>query len=227
MTIKLAIPFAIVFLIVTNLVHTKDGTSWYKLYEDMTNNMVIFAWIGKLSSAILAKISKLGFLLNFILGLLMLIIFIILSLCVIPSFMFLFPVLAVIFVIISLFTHKSNQKTIEKNSVTLKDIQEEIDFIVDDLTLPLQFVPPDYCYSEALEYFCRSYANGKASTIKEAMILYDNYLHQQAMEQGQQEISHKQSKILDEIEYQNQRLDSIQSELNDVKSTADSVYWRV
>lgn len=222
-TIKWAIPFAIVFVIVTNLIHTKDGTSWFKLYENMTNEMAVFDWL----SGLMDKITEMGFIFTFVLGLLLIIVSAVLGLCILPGAMFLFPVLTVIYVIVMIFAYKSDRKTLEKNSVLLAEIQEEMDFLVDDLEMPLYFVPPDYRYSEAIMYFCNSYLNGKASSLKEAVILYDNFLHQQRMEQGQEEISYKQNKILDELNYQNQQLDSMQREIDDVRRTADSVYWRV
>lgn len=58
-----------------------------------------------------------------------------------------------------------------------------------------QFVPNGYLNSDAIRYFTQCYRVGKASDLKEAMQLYDLYLHQQRMELGQQQILTQQQQI--------------------------------
>jgi hypothetical protein len=47
----------------------------------------------------------------------------------------------------------------------------------------------------AIKYFTQCYSVGKTSDLKEAMQLYDLYLHQQRMELGQQQILNQQQQI--------------------------------
>ena len=58
-----------------------------------------------------------------------------------------------------------------------------------------QFIPNGYFSYDAIKYFTQCYSVGKASDLKEAMQLYDLYLHQQRMELGQQQILNQQQQI--------------------------------
>lgn len=88
----------------------------------------------------------------------------------------------------------------------------------------MSFVPPDYRYSEAIEYFFRSFFNQKAETLKEAVILYDNYVHQKKMESAQEFLVQQQILALKEIEYQNIQLNNIHSKLSDIDSR---LFWNL
>ena len=49
-----------------------------------------------------------------------------------------------------------------------------------------------YAYSEAAAYFYNYVHNGQATTLGEAVTLYENHLHQERMEQGQQQMLRQQ-----------------------------------
>ena len=53
-------------------------------------------------------------------------------------------------------------------------------------------IPQDYRNSQALAFFSNSFFNSKVKNLLEAVNLYDQYLHQQKMEQSQREIAEAQ-----------------------------------
>ena len=55
--------------------------------------------------------------------------------------------------------------------------------------------PADYCTFEAVEFFYNAVKNFRANTIGEAVNLYENYLHQQRIEQNQQAILDSQQQL--------------------------------
>ena len=62
----------------------------------------------------------------------------------------------------------------------------------------ITFVPPDYRTSEALEFFCNDFANGKVTNLKEAMKEYDLYCHRKSVEETQKKAASEQTRLLQE-----------------------------
>ena len=52
-------------------------------------------------------------------------------------------------------------------------------------------IPRDYRTYHAVSFFSDAVANGKADTMKECMLQYDNYMHQLRMEQGQMNLFYR------------------------------------
>ena len=102
-----------------------------------------------------------------------------------------------------------------------KEMDLNIEQLVNLLAVPLQAVPLDYQYSEALEYFCNSYMNGRVHTLQEAITTYDTYLHRRKMEHAQEVIHDDQTMILEGIHDQQRKLDRLQDIIKRVKSKVD------
>ena len=62
-------------------------------------------------------------------------------------------------------------------------------------------IPEDYRYSTAADYIAKSLRNGSASTMKEAVVNCDNYLHQLRMEQYQQTQLENQELIMMQLRH--------------------------
>jgi hypothetical protein len=58
----------------------------------------------------------------------------------------------------------------------------------------LNWYPQNYCYVSAAEFFYESVKNYRADSIKEAINLFENYMHQQRVEENQKQ-SIKQQKL--------------------------------
>jgi large-conductance mechanosensitive channel len=58
----------------------------------------------------------------------------------------------------------------------------------------LNWYPQNYCYVSAVEFFYDSVKNFRADSMKEAINLYENYMHQQRVEENQKQ-SIKQQKL--------------------------------
>ena len=88
-----------------------------------------------------------------------------------------------------------DKKILEKNEY-LEKVNLQIQDFTNELRERIQFIPPSYCYSDALRYFVRAYMDGKVDNVKEAMNSYDEYMHRMNMEQGQHMIMRQQGQIL-------------------------------
>ena len=88
-----------------------------------------------------------------------------------------------------------DKKIVEKKEY-LEKVNMQIHQFAGELRERLQFIPPSYCYSDALKYFVRAFNDGKVENVKEAMNSYDEYMHRMNMEQGQHMIMRQQGQIL-------------------------------
>lgn len=185
-TLLRAIPFLIIFFIVTNVIRTDDGRAfWYACEKWMSSTPIIraiFAILPDTNSVIINTV--------------ILLFKLILIFFIEPCITILMPLSFVASVITTIRT-KTNLPTMKKEFVDIEKEVEEMEFIIDG---PLTFVPPDYRTSDALEYFCRCYVNGKVSNLKEAIDRYDVYRHRQEMERVHNEISSQQIEILKNVE---------------------------
>lgn len=110
----------------------------------------------------------------------------------------LFVVICIALIVLAVYIadKKIREKKIaeKENDITKLNtqIKEEINKIKDKI----KFIPPSYCYSDAMSYFSKAYIDGKVDNVKEAMVSYDEYVHRQNMEQGQIKMIQKQAEII-------------------------------
>ena len=67
--------------------------------------------------------------------------------------------------------------------------------------------------------------NHKADSLKEALLQYDDYAHKCRLELGQQEMIGRLNTAIDMIQEQNDKLDSIHSEVRSVNSKVNWLMW--
>lgn len=112
--------------------------------------------------------------------------------------------------IILLFSYYHEKKKYKKRLLELEDkfnnLREEINNDIKILEPYLQYVPPAYRTSRALNYFVDSYINVRVENLSEAVKAYDNYVHQQKVQQEfrqvdarLKEISYMQSQSLSKM----------------------------
>ena len=213
-TISFAIPFLIVFYIILNVVTLDDEKSLYSAYE---------AWLD--ASPIVSMVT--GWLLlpanvnNFLCKLISILLSFLFMFVVVPCLYFLLPMVFVLCSISTICTRRAAKKDLKESAEICEEMDLNIGLLVNLLAVPLQAVPPDYQYSEALEYFCNSYMNGRVHTLQEAVTTYDIYLHRRKMEHAQEVIHNDQAMILEEIHNQQKKLDRLQDTITRVKSKVD------
>lgn len=102
------------------------------------------------------------------------------------------------FVVFAAYTidKKIREKKMAGKKAEMENINKQIQQSTDEIREQLQFIPPSYCYSDAMRYFARAYIDGKVDNVKEAMISYDEYIHRQNMEHGQLVMMQQQGQIL-------------------------------
>lgn len=83
-------------------------------------------------------------------------------------------------------------------------------------------IPPNYRNSQALAFFANSYFNFKVNNLQEAINLYDQYLHQQRMEQGQREMAMAQQDAMNDISRQ---LDHMEDLINSQEIVVNNYYY--
>lgn len=87
---------------------------------------------------------------------------------------------------------ESNKKTEEQNNALYKaevEVIEQIKTIQRRYeTEVLPWYPNDYCYIEAADFFLNSILNYRADNLKEAINLYEDYLHKTRIERAQQQM---------------------------------------
>lgn len=213
-TAAFAVPFLIVFYIVTNVIKLDNGQSLFSAYEAlMEKEPLIYAFTGLISPLTENGSSFCNFI-AILLGIAFVII-------ILPCVYILFPIILILCAILGVFSRKIARQDIKECA----KIFEEMDFKIEQLTqiiaIPIQMVPLDYQYSEAIEYFCNSYINGRVQTLQEAMDAYETYLHRKKMEHAQEVIHNDQAKILKELNDQKDKLDRLQDTIKRVKNRVD------
>ena len=211
-TFSFAIPFLIVFYIVVNVVKLGGDKSLYSVFE---------AWLNYSPSVSMVT----GWLLpstdNFLWGLIFIPVGLVFLYAVVPCIYFFFPVVFVLCTISMIFTMKTAKTDLKESAEIIEEMNLSIELLVNELEIPLQAVPSDYQYSEALEYFCNSYMNGRVQTLQEAITAYDTYLHRRKMEHAQEVIHNDQTMILEEIHDQQRKLDNLHDAVKRVKNKVD------
>ncbi len=212
-TFCLAIPFIILFLIITNVVHASDGQALFDVYDQ---------WLSEttLGAKFLGMLPKGGFL-----GLVSIVLSLVLWGGLFPCIIFLLPAMFALSVIATIFSVIFAKRVIKKNTAVIPLLQQEIDDRIRAMAEALSYVPPDYRFSMAINHFVQSYANQKADSLKEAVNLFDVYMHQQKMEQKQQEILDMERRKLSEMAYQSEQLDKINRNIKQIKHDVDWMSW--
>ena len=78
----------------------------------------------------------------------------------------------------------------------LTDVRNQMEICIAPIRDKISLIPRGYRTTDAVEYFCNAYSVGKAESLKEAMLQYDEESHRRRMEKGQQELHQKQQDIL-------------------------------
>ena len=212
-TIKGAIPFLIIFYIILNVVHTNGIKIYY--YFDL---LVLYLFDCIPSPEASGEKTLIFMLIWLILILVELFILYVLF----PCFAFLFPLMIVGSVI-------SRTHVIAKAKKTLKDCEEllpKADAAVREsyknIAPYFEKIPKDYRNSDALAFLSSSFFNYKARNLQEAINLYDQYLHQQRMEQGQREMAMAQQDAMNDISRQ---LDYMEDLINSQEIVVNNYYY--
>lgn len=211
-TLKWAIPFLIVFWVITNVIQVNGEKLFY--YYDEPIEVVLGAIeeiLFEEGSAIFEIAAAF-------------------SICVpFPCLIFLFPLMIVGCVI-------SRIPRISKAKKTLKDCEEQliptetaIQEIRKKIAPYVERVPQGYRNSNALAFFSDSFRNSKAKNVQEAIKLYDTYLSWQeelkhAMELSEIKImeQERRDRALDDISRQ---LDHIQDQIDSQEPVVNNYYY--
>ncbi|MCU6720234.1 zinc-ribbon domain-containing protein [Porcipelethomonas ammoniilytica] len=91
---------------------------------------------------------------------------------------------------------QANQKIAEYNQ-SIRQQADELNRRLHEIQLRYQntvmtWYPQNYCYIEATEFFLDSVVNYRADTLKEAINLYEEYLHRERVERNQESMLKKQ-----------------------------------
>lgn len=183
--LKWAIPFLIVFWVIMNVVQVNGEKLLLDMYSELLNPVydAIYAQLG--SMVLIGLFVEL-----FVFG----------ALC--PCLVLLFPWMLVRNVIYRMRwvsqKKKKNEETLKACEKAYKELLPQAEAAIQEawkkIAPHLNRIPPDYRNSRALAFFSKSFFNGKVKNLQEAVNLYDQYLHQQRMEQGQREIAKAQIK---------------------------------
>lgn len=116
--------------------------------------------------------------------------------------------------------NKSRKEAYDKATDIIAQLEPDLKQQMLNIKDAIQFVPPQYRFSEALHYFVDSYINSRVDNLKEAVNAYEtHYFRCQTLEIQQQlkEQERKNGELLADIYYQQlvtlQQLDSIRSDI--------------
>lgn len=189
-TAVLAIPFLIAFYIITPKVQLSSGISLFVAWQNWIDT---FSFLGVFG--ILLKPSG-------ILKFFGLLIYLFIRFIILPPASILFP-FCIVLSTIQAVRYKKNYSKIED---AYKTAQAEADNLLALFSNHLSFVPVSYRTSEALEFFCSAFINGKVSNVKEAEKEYDLYLYRNEMRE-------KHDELLKTAKEQNETLRKINNKL--------------
>lgn len=99
--------------------------------------------------------------------------------------------------------HEETETQIDEMKSQMEEISKEIYRVTTENQELINLMPRDYRYYDAVAFFENALANGRADSMKEAINLYEEYIHRQNMElNGRQmlEQSRMQSAMLANIE---------------------------
>lgn len=98
---------------------------------------------------------------------------------------------------------ETTAKALKKNEELYTEISEEIEQVSFQYNDAIAAIPRDYRYYYAVNFFENVLINGRADSMKEAINLYENHLHQMRMENANQRLllmNEQQSRMMSEIE---------------------------
>lgn len=211
-TVALAIPFVIIFWIVVNVVQVEGGIKlvdlYYPWYESFAIRDIVVNWSMGIEGLFLQFLSLI------VVAIFEFVLMPIALILVLPAFG-----LGIIGTILGVI-HAS--MVIAKAKIELPVREQQIEKMLEQLTEPLTYVPPSYRYSEAIEYFYNSFCNKRADELKEAVNLYDTYVHRRSLEESQQVMIQNQVEMLKKIDYQTVQLKKMNSKLKDIEH---AIWW--
>lgn len=189
-TLKCAIPFLIIFWVVYNVVHVESLRNIYDMYIGCIDTPLV---------ALHAQLFEKEGGLSAIETIYYLVVRLIEAVPY-PCLTFLFPLMIVGSVISR--THGISQA--KKTLKTCEDVLPQAETAIQDawkkIAPYIKNIPPNYRNSSALAFFSNSFFNYKVKNLQEAVNLYDQYLHQQRMEQSQREIAEAQRESMAAID---------------------------
>lgn len=94
-----------------------------------------------------------------------------------PVVLFLLPLMSIVSIFTTIFAVFHAKVIIRARQQQIETLDSQLDASLNELSVPISFVSPDYRFSEAIEFFYHSFANGKASTLQEAILQYDDFSH--------------------------------------------------
>ncbi len=100
--------------------------------------------------------------------------------------------------------------------------ERNITCICRSLAQYIQYTPPQYRTSHALNYFYESYINSRVDNLREAITSYDTFLHRTNMQAGMVQISNQ----LEEISFNQSIISSQLASLNVEVNALNSTIWR-
>lgn len=207
-TLKGAIPFLVIFYVILNVVHVNGKKLYYYL-------QMLEDYLGDLTPSLKLKAP---FIILLILSLVVLFIFYIL----IPCLVFLFPLMIVGSVISRTHVITKAKKTLKDCEDLLPQAEAAIREAYTSIAPYVDKVPQSYRNSHALAFLSSSFFNYKARNLQEAVNLYDQYLHQQRMEQGQREMAAAQKAAMDDMFRQ---LDHMEDLINSQEIVVNNYYY--
>lgn len=191
-TIKGAIPFLIVYYIIMNVVNL-NGESLLNHLENLLEPMM--EMINGLYNIPFFHDGTLGQLVYALLGL-------VIYGGLFPCIFFLFPLMIICNVISRAHKISEAKKTLKACEELLPQAEALLQEACKSIAPYVDKIPRDYRNSEALAFFSNSFFNYKVRNLPEAVNLYDQYLHQQRMEQGQREMAKAQRDAMEDISRQ-------------------------
>ncbi|WP_293007299.1 MULTISPECIES: hypothetical protein [unclassified Oscillibacter] len=205
-TLLFAIPWIVLFLIVCNVKHNADGVKWLTLYDTWYGNL----WLPTKISEIIAP-DKVPLWLGIPIAFLR---YFIVENVVAPVVLFLLPLMFAVSIVTTTFAVLNAKMVIRAKQQKIEMLDAELAVYLSELSAAITFVPPDYRFSEAIEFFYHSFANGKASTLQEVILQYDDFSHKRRMEQGQQDILEAHNAMLRELSYQTAQIKKLEGKVN-------------
>ena len=209
-TLKYAIPFVVLFIIFIIFKKNPEGVRYISAYPDWfivkfkaLDNFGLFlqAHLGMFFGSILAIV--ISFLVIFAIG---------------PTFLFLFPVMLVVALVLSIREDIIATGRVNSYPSKIKALDAEIDADMNVISQAIELVPPDYRSSDAIEFMCKAIESCKAESLKEAMLQYDEHEFREEMRDSQKHIISLVNRVLENQEIQNQKLDTINKNINRVNS---------
>ena len=210
-TVTLAIPFLIVFFLFLFFKKNPEGVRYFTLYDHWIGDATFLNWMEPI-------LYGLEDLLGTVIGGLISMIIAFIAFIITPAFIFLLPamfIISVIFTVISCIGARGNIKRIPQE---MESLESEIKGIINRISEDITYVPPEYRFSDALDFICKAFDNEKADSLKEALLQYDDFAHKRRVENAQQEMLINQYEELRMLAYQSIQLNSIKSDISSIKS---------